>query len=86
MLFVAKIDERVEAFGAFDIDGAATAPIAAAGAAEGDVALAPERHAAIATCAALNEDFGFVEEFHLNKVTGYRLKVLGFSKGQEGVQ
>jgi hypothetical protein len=51
MLLVAKIDQRVEAFGAFDDDVAAAPAIAAVRAAEFDEFFAPERDAAGAAVA-----------------------------------
>ena len=64
MLLVAVVDQRVQPIDGFHDHVAAFAAIAAAGAAEFDELLAPERHAAVAAGAGLDIDLGFVEEFH----------------------
>src|SRR5206468_4471705 len=60
MLLVAKIDKRIEAFGAFDDDIAAAPAIAAVRAAEFDEFLAAERDASGAAVARTDIDFGLI--------------------------
>src|SRR6201996_3677724 len=64
VLLIAVIDQRVEAVGDLNHDVAAAAAIAAGGAAELDILLAAESHAAVTAVAGTNIDLCFVEEFH----------------------
>src|SRR3984957_15616519 len=64
MLLVAKVDERVEAVGAFDHDVAAAPAVAAIGAAELDEFLAPERDRARAAVARANVDARLIKKLH----------------------
>src|SRR6266436_5368516 len=64
MLLVAVVDQRVQSIDHFEDDIAATAAIAAARAAELDVLLAAERHAAVTAAAGADIDLCFVKEFH----------------------
>ena len=64
MLLVAKVDQRVEAVGAFDHDVAAAPAVAAVRAAELDEFLAPERDRARAAVAGANVDARLVEKLH----------------------
>src|ERR1700722_13296554 len=64
MLLVAIVDQRVEAVDHFDHDIAAAAAIAAGGAAELDILLAAERHAAVTAVAGADIDLCLVKEFH----------------------
>src|SRR4051812_7560135 len=64
VLLVAIIDQRVQPVGDLDDDVAAAPALAAAGPAELDILLAPERDAAIAAIAGADIDLGFIEEFH----------------------
>ena len=67
MLLVAVVDQGVEAFDRLRDHVAALAAVAAVRAAELDVLLAPERHAAVPAVAGADIDLGFVEEFHGNR-------------------
>src|SRR6202163_1683040 len=59
VLLIAVVDQRVQAIDHFDDDIAATAAIAAGGAAELDILLAAERHAAVTAVAGANIDLCF---------------------------
>src|SRR5262245_22284591 len=64
MLLVAVVDQRIEPVDGLHHDVAAASAVAAAGAAELDEFLAPERNATIATVAGSHIDLGFIKEFH----------------------
>ncbi len=64
MLLIAIIDQRVEAIDAVRDHIAAAAAVAAVGAAELDVFLAPERQRSSAAGTGFYVDFGLIEEFH----------------------
>ena len=64
VLLVAIVDQRVQPVDDLDDDVAATAAIAAGGAAELDEFLAAERHAAVTAVAGADIDLCLVKEFH----------------------
>ena len=64
MLLIAKVDQRVEAVGAFDHDVAAAPAVAAVRAAELDEFLAPERDRARPAVAGADIDPRLVEKLH----------------------
>ena len=64
VLLIAVVDQRVQPVDHFDDDVAAAAAIAAGGAAELDILLAAERHAAVSAVAGADIDLCFVKEFH----------------------
>src|SRR5438093_561522 len=64
VLLVAIVDQRVQPVDHLDDDVAATAAIAAGWAAELDVLLAAERHAAVTTVAGADIDLCLVKAFH----------------------
>ncbi len=70
VLLIAVVDQGVEAVDRLQHHVAALAAVAAAGAAELDEFLAPERDGAVAARAGLHIDLGFVEEFHGVSVYG----------------
>jgi hypothetical protein len=59
---VAKLQQRVQVFGAFKVYVAAPAAIAAAGAATGHKLFPPKRHTAVSAVATCYTKFGFVNE------------------------
>src|SRR5215469_6566603 len=64
MLLITVIDQRVEVGDALDDDVAPAAAIAAVGPAVLDEFLATKAHRAGAAVAALEKDFGLIQEFH----------------------
>src|SRR5689334_12961217 len=64
MLRVAEVDQGIQVVHGLEHDVAAFAPVAAIGAAELDVFLAPERDHTIAAVAGAEVDLGLVEELH----------------------
>src|SRR5205085_9687178 len=58
----AEVHQRIVALAGFHDDIAATAAIAAAGAAARDKLLPAKGHAAVAAVAGSNADFGFIDE------------------------
>jgi hypothetical protein len=64
VLLIAVVDQRVQSVDHFEDDIAAAAAIAAGGAAELDILLAAERHAAVTAVAGADIDFCLVKEFH----------------------
>src|SRR5215813_9888287 len=86
VLLITVIDEGIEAGNRFHHDITTSAAVAAVGAAEFDEFIAPERHAAVPTCAGRDVDLGFIEEFHgLNGITyrrDIRQKMPGIKFGE----
>ena len=72
MLLVAVIDQRVQAIDASGDDVAAASAVAPVRAAELDEFLAAKRDGAGAAVARANVDFGLVEEFHNECLSGRR--------------
>src|SRR5690348_5871068 len=64
VLLIAIVDQRVEVGDALDDDIAAAAAVAAVGSAELDEFLAAKAYRAGAAVAALEKDFGLIQEFH----------------------
>src|SRR6202041_1830311 len=64
VLLIAIVDQGVQSIDHFDDHVAAASAIAAGGAAELDILLAAEGHAAVSTVAGADIDLGFVEKFH----------------------
>src|ERR1700733_4020933 len=64
VLLIAVVDQRVQSIDDFDDDIAAATAIAPRGAAELDILLAAERHAAVAAVAGADIDLCFIQEFH----------------------
>ena len=85
MLLIAKVDQGVEAIGAFDDDVAAAPAVAAVRAAEFDELLAPERDAAGAAVARAHEHARLVEELHA-RLAGWRDAACALSAARRAVQ
>ena len=66
----AEVGEGVQVVGRFQEHAAAIPAVAAVGATFGDVLLAPETDATIATVAGRNADKGFIYEFHRASLLG----------------
>jgi hypothetical protein len=71
---VAEFQEGVEVLGTFQINAAAVAPIATAGAATRDELLPPESHTAVSACARRHVDLGLVNEHVEQPAFGIREK------------
>jgi len=71
---VAVAEQRVVVGIGFEIDAAATAAIAAGGAAAGNVFFPAERDSAVAAVASFYIDFGFINE-HREILSGYGVEI-----------
>ena len=70
----AKLDQRVEVFGALEMDAAAAPAVAATRPAARNEFLAAEGHAAVPAVAALDVDFGFVNKHNGHPFSAYDMR------------